>query len=288
MLRILAAYFGNRTPHNLAPAKTEILSNNRSGSLISDNRGVNPRFYVPDAERAGGLVDLPQEEARHLTRVLRLKPGAAIRIFNGRGGEFDATVNEITKGRVLVRLTAAREAVSEPGVAITLAQAVLKGDKMDAVVRDAVMMGVAAIQPMVTTRAEVSLAPLKRGGRRERWERIAISSAKQCGRATVPSILEPRSLPNVVSALTGMTLPGPGLMLVEPSASGDMLTLADLKEPAPRETTVLIGPEGGWTQEEIELASSACRLITLGARTLRADAMALVALTALFAVWREF
>jgi 16S rRNA (uracil1498-N3)-methyltransferase len=85
-----------------------------------------------------------------------------------------------------------------------------------------------------------------------------------------------------------MTLPGPGVMLVEPSASGDALTLTDLADQRPRETTVLVGPEGGWTPEEVEQGSAACRLVTLGARTLRADAVALVALTALFATWGEF
>ena len=100
-----------------------------------------------------------------------------------------------------VRVDGARDAVAEPRVAVTLAQAALKGDKMDDVVRDAVMMGVAAVQPFVTTRSEVTHAALVRGRRRERWERIAVASAKQCGRATVPAILEPQSFEDVVLAL---------------------------------------------------------------------------------------
>lgn len=230
---------------------------------------------------------LPLEEARHLIRVLRLKAGAAVRVFNGRGGEFDAVVDAVTKDGARLRVGTGREAALEARVAVTLVQAVLKGEKMDDVVRDAVMMGVAAIQPLVTTRSEVTLASLRRGHRQERWRRIAVSSAKQCGRAVVPVILEPRAFEAVAASLADMMLPGPGLMFVEPAAAADALGVGDLDGSPPRETSVLTGPEGGWTTEEIGRASTACRLVTLGSRTLRADAMAVVALTALFTLWRE-
>ncbi len=229
------------------------------------------------------MTDLPRDEAQHLTRVLRLKAGAPIRIFNGRGMEFDAVVESVTKSRASVSVGAARAPAPEPHVAVTLAQAVLKGDKMDDVVRDAVMMGAAAIQPIVTTRSEVTLATLSRSGRVERWERVAIASAKQSGRATVPAILEPRAFPDVMGAL-----PGPGLMFVEPSAAAGTLALGDVTGPPPRATTIVIGPEGGWDPGERERGSAACRLVTLGGRTIRADAMATVALAALFAHWKEF
>jgi len=176
----------------------------------------------------------------------------------------------------------------EPRVAITLAQAVLKGDKMDDVVRDATMLGVAAIQPVITTRTELSRASLVRGNRRERWERIAISSVKQCGRATVPSIADPIDFPDVIDGLSKMRLPLPGLMLVEPGAATETTPASELDLSPQRGVTVLIGPEGGWTPEEVERGASACRLITVGGRTLRADAMCVVALSAFFTMWREF
>ena len=248
---------------------------------------VHARFHVPDAERTGDVVALPHEEAQHLIRVLRLKVGAAVRVFNGRGAEFDALVSAVSKDSAQVRIGAGRDAVREARVAVTLAQAVLKGDKMDEVVRDAVMMGVAAIQPVVATRSEITLASLERSHRRERWHRVAVSSVKQCGRAVVPAMLEPRAFGVVAASLAEMTLPGPGLMFVEPSSPADAIALGDLDATPPRETTVLVGPEGGWTPEEIERGATACRLVTLGSRTLRADAMAIVALTALFALWRE-
>lgn len=247
-----------------------------------------PRFYAPAAEKAGDAVDLPEDEAGHLTRVLRLTAGAPVRIFNGRGQEFDAVVETAAKGRVRVRIGSAHPAPHDPRVAVTLAQAVLKGDKMDDVVRDAVMMGVAAVQPIVTARTEVSLAALARARRRARWERIAIAAAKQCGRATVPPILEPRAFTVTVAALGRLTLPGPGLMFVEPATAEGAQTLGELAAAPPRETTVVIGPEGGWEAEELDRAAAVCRLVTLGSRTLRADAMAIVALAALYAVWKEY
>jgi 16S rRNA (uracil1498-N3)-methyltransferase len=247
---------------------------------------VTARFYAPDAQHVDDVIQLPVEEAEHLARVLRLKAGASIRVFDGRGNEFGAVVESVNKGRVSVRIGTARAAAPEPRIAVTLAQAVLKGDKMDDVVRDTVMMGAAAIQPVVTARSEVALATLERGHRRDRWQRIAVSSAKQCGRAIVPQVLAPGTFSDVAAALAHLTLPGPALMLVEPSASAAAATLGDLPAPS-RETTLLIGPEGGWTPEEIELGAATARLVTLGGRTIRADAMALVALAALFATWKE-
>ena len=249
---------------------------------------MNARFYAPDATAPGDVITLPADEAEHLTRVLRLKTGDTLRVFNGRGGEFDAAVEQAGKRGVYVRLRSAARPVPEPRVAITLAQAVLKGDKMDASVRDATMLGVAEIQPVITARTEVTRSSIVRGRRRERWERIAISSVKQCGRATVPRILDAIEFDELVDALGKMLLPLPGLMLVEPNAATETTPASELDLSPQRGATVLIGPEGGWTPAEIERGASVCRLITVGSRTLRADAMCVVALSAFFTMWREF
>jgi len=248
------------------------------------------RFFAPAAGVPGDRILLPVDEAEHLTRVLRLSSGDRVRVFNGRGAEFEAVVD--AADREGVRLTIGPPCVPapEPRVAITLAQAALKGDKMDDVVRDAVMMGVAAIHPIVTARSEISLASLTRGRRRERWERIAVSSAKQCGRAVVPSIAEPRQF-NASAASSARTrgedFPSPVFILVEPNTSAGV-ALANLEVSIPDRATLVVGPEGGWTTEEVAAAATLGTLVTLGQRTLRADAMALVALSAMFARWGEF
>jgi 16S rRNA (uracil1498-N3)-methyltransferase len=249
---------------------------------------VNARFYAPDAHAPGDLIALPDDEAEHLTRVLRLQPGDALRVFNGHGGEFDAIVDEAARRGVRVRLIASAQPAPEPRVAITLAQAVLKGDKMDDIVRDATMLGVAEIQPIITARTEVTRAALARASRRDRWERIAIASVKQCGRATVPRVFEPINFDELVDALGKMRLPLPALMLVEPGAAADTTPASELDLSPQRGATVLIGPEGGWTPAEVERGASVSRLITVGGRTLRADAMCIVALSAFFTMWREF
>jgi len=249
------------------------------------------RFFAPAAGVTGDRILLPVDEAEHLTRVLRLSSGDRVRVFNGRGAEFEAVVDAADREGVRLTIGAACVPAPEPRVAITLAQAVLKGDKMDDVVRDAVMMGVAAIHPILTVRSEISLASLARGRRRERWERIAVSSAKQCGRAVVPSIAEPRQF-NASTGSSARTrdedFPSPVFILVEPNTSAGV-ALANLEVATiSGRATLVVGPEGGWTAEEVEAAATLGTLVTLGQRTLRADAMALVALSAMFARWGEF
>jgi 16S rRNA (uracil1498-N3)-methyltransferase len=244
------------------------------------------RFFAPAAGVPGDRILLPLDEAEHLTRVLRLSTGDRVRVFNGRGAEFEAVVDTADREGVRLIIGPPCTPAGEPRVAITLAQAVLKGDKMDEVVRDAVMMGVAAIHPLITTRSESSLAALARGRRRERWERIAVSSAKQCGRAVVPPIAEPREF-NQRHTSPDADFPHPVLILVEPNTTAGV-ALTSLEPTAPAQATLIVGPEGGWTADELQTAAGLGTLLTLGQRTLRADAMALVALSAMFARWGEF
>jgi 16S rRNA (uracil1498-N3)-methyltransferase len=245
------------------------------------------RFFAPAAGVTGDRILLPVDEAEHLTRVLRLSSGDRIRVFNGRGAEFEAVVDAADRSGVRLTIGASCPSAPEPRVAVTLVQSVLKGDKMDDVVRDAVMIGVAAIQPIITARSEISASSLTRSRKRERWERIAVSSAKQCGRAVVPTIAEPRQF--VLSDPTpGAVFPDPVYILVEPNSSaGTALASLDGTK-VPDRATLIVGPEGGWTPEEVESAAAVGTLVTLGKRTLRADAMALVALSAMFTRWGEF
>jgi 16S rRNA (uracil1498-N3)-methyltransferase len=244
---------------------------------------MQPRFYVPGRHARGDLLELPAEEAEHALRVLRLGPGAKVRIFDGAGREFSAVIAEAGRKGVEVEIGSALTAAAEARVAITLVQAVLKGDKMDDVIRDAVMLGVAAIQPVVTERTEISLVALHRGMRRDRWQRIAVASTKQCGRAVVPRIEQP--------ALFDRSMIAPdycySVLCVERGLPAGGSAISALRKTAPPEARVIIGPEGGWTPNEVAKGASAAALVTLGDRTLRADAMALVALTALYTHWNE-
>jgi 16S rRNA (uracil1498-N3)-methyltransferase len=243
------------------------------------------RFYAPDLTPAQSTVVLPVEEMQHLTRVLRLPPGAVVAVFDGRGGEFTARVESAERGRVRLTLLEAREPVAEPCVAVTLGQAVLKGDKMDDVVRDAVMLGVADVLPVVSARSETTLAALRKARRVERWQRIAISSAKQCGRAVVPTVHEPARLTTIVE---GGNRPGMRLALVEPSMREGSSVGTLRGEPRPAAALVLVGPEGGWASNEAALlAGAGFRLVQIGPRTLRADAAPVAALTLLQFIWGD-
>ena len=145
------------------------------------------RFYVPNLAGSDEPVELPDEEARHLTRVLRLATGDTVSVFDGRRGvEYLARVEQAPPGRVVVRPYQSVMPPPEPVVALTVAQALLKGRMFDDVVRDVTMVGAVAIQPVLTER---TLARARDTGR---WTRIAIASAKQCRRAVVPKVGAPR------------------------------------------------------------------------------------------------
>jgi 16S rRNA (uracil1498-N3)-methyltransferase len=237
------------------------------------NSGVSlPRFYAPDLDPAGRQARLPKDESNHLTRVMRLGPGDDVAVFDGRGHEFRARVIAAVRGTVSVELVDRISPVPEARVPITLVQAVLKGDKMDAVIRDATMMGVTAIEPIVTSRT------IARGPRAEndRWFRVSVASAKQCRRAVVPLIASPRPFDDwLASSAHGLRL-----MLVEPSATAaEICSLHVLENHAAGSLALIVGPEGGWTPEERAQAdASGCMAVTLGALTLRADAVAVAAL----------
>lgn len=231
-----------------------------------------PRFYTPELDRSLREAVLPDDEAHHLTRVMRLGTGDDIAVFDGRGLEFHARVLSAVRGRVRIELLEAIAPAPEPRVPLTLVHAVLKGDKMDAVIRDATMMGVSAIEPVITSRT------IARPPRREndRWCRVAVSSAKQCRRATVPAIAEPRSFVDWLATSTH----GLKLLLVEPSAAGAApCSLRVLEDHAPGSLALIVGPEGGWTEDERQQAEQAgCTAVTLGGLTLRADAVAVAAI----------
>src|SRR5262245_23171905 len=228
-----------------------------------------PRFLAA-IDSVSATARLPEEEARHLSQVLRLRVGDDVAVFDGMGREFRARVDRIARDGAIVRLIEEQVPAAEPAVRVTLAQAALKGEKMDDVVRDATMMGVAAIEPLVT---EHTVAHLKPGRAPDRWRRIAVASAKQCRRAVVPRIGGGMTLADGLSH-DGDERASRRLLLVEPTASVEGYPASTIQGERPAAATILIGPEGGWSPAEIDAAvASGYVPITLGRRTLRADAM---------------
>ena len=219
---------------------------------------------------------LPEAEAHHLTRVLRLVAGDEVTVFDGRGHEWRGRVAAAGRSGVTIDLDGPVTPVAEPPVRVTLAIGLLKGDQMDAVVRDATMLGVHAIVPVVSAHVAID----KRGRRADaidRWTRVAVASAKQCGRAVVPAIAPVTAFDDVV----GRPDAGQLLMCIEKDV-GCLFTENVKRHP----TSLLVGPEGGWTDQEIERAVTAgAQLLHFGPRTLRAETAPIVALTALWTTW---
>jgi 16S rRNA (uracil1498-N3)-methyltransferase len=242
-----------------------------------------PRFYVPDLKPEDGSARLSPEESHHLARVLRLVRGDPAAVFDGRGVEWRARVDQAS--REAARLTLIEPvATRTPRVSIALLQAVLKSESMEDVIRDATMAGVAAIRPIVAARTTVKASTLRSAP--ERWRRVALSSAKQCGMATLPAIHDvvrfDQWLPPV--------LPQHSYLLIEPdSAPADVTTVRQLAMgTVPDAATLLVGPEGGWTADERDAAIAAgARPLSLGPMTLRASTVALAATAALVAIWDE-
>jgi len=239
-----------------------------------------PRFYAPDLDSSHTRVTLSPDESHHLVRVLRLARGDHAIVFDGRGAEFLATVESADRQAAVVRVLEPRQPAPDPPVNIVLVQSVLKGDKMEMVIRDATMAGVAHIMPVITERSQVKVSALARGHALERWQRVSISSAKQCGRARLPTI--DKAVP--FDEWLRTPFDGLRLLLVEPSA-GDQVTakLRDVLPTAPpRAIGSIVGPEGGWTSDERHFAAEeGCVAASLGPMTLRADAAGLVAVAVL-------
>ncbi len=240
------------------------------------------RFYAPDFAPSGEVV-LSDEEGQHVSRVLRLRAGEVVALFDGAGREALARIASVTSRRVMVEVIEPRAAAPEPRVAVTLAQALLKSDKMDRVIRDAVMLGVAAVQPFVSRRTDVPLKALSKGGRQDRWDRTVIASVKQCGRAVVPPVHETRELGDLLRSTTGQTR----LMFVEPGAR-HVAEMTSLEGRQPPSAMVLVGPEGGWDPQEIADAGAAgVELLSFGKQVLRADAAAAAVIPVLRYIWRD-
>jgi 16S rRNA (uracil1498-N3)-methyltransferase len=245
----------------------------------------DPRFLGAPPADGSHLVVLSNEEAHHAHRVLRLERGDPVRVFDGAGHEWAGTIHETGARRVTVAVDRPVEIAPEPPTEVTLAVGLLKGDQMDTVVRESTMLGAAAIIPLVSARV-VAPARARVEAARARWRRVAVQSSKQCGRAVVPIVRDPAGLEAVLvdatyDARVMLAEPGTGV----PADRSPVLPRPRAGDGRPR-ALLLVGPEGGWTADEVRLASSlGAQLWRLGPRTIKAETAPTVALAALWTLW---
>jgi 16S rRNA (uracil1498-N3)-methyltransferase len=218
---------------------------------------------------------------------MRLRAGDIVSVFDGRGREWTGRLAAADKSGVRVGPLAPAEPVREPRIPVRLLQAVLKGDHMDAVVRDATMMGIVSITPIVSARTIARAGAQAAAAALQRWKRVALASAKQCRRAVLPEIMTAAPLEEAIAAVrrehTNRRL---SFVLAEPSTGVAASVPADFG--APQEAVLASGPEGGWSADELEAFRAAgFASLTLGPLTIRADAAALVAISMLRAAWRD-
>ena len=238
-----------------------------------------PRLHVDRPLAVGGRVPLPEAAGRHVTKVLRLGPGDPLVVFDGRGGEYDAAVAQVSRGVVAVEVGAHRPVDRESALAVELGQGVCRGERMDLVVQKATELGVCAIRPVLCERTVVKLDPARAGRRLAHWRAIAVHAAQQSGRTRAPE------LGGVDDLDTWLSRPaaGPGIFLSPRTAS----SISRLARP---EGTVrlLVGPEGGLSPREAgRVRAAGFTELRLGPRVLRTETAALVALTVLQAYWGD-
>jgi 16S rRNA (uracil1498-N3)-methyltransferase len=227
-----------------------------------------------DAPLVGGQrLTLEGEAAAHLGRVLRVRAGEPVVLFDGSGPEFEGEVVSATRREVQLAVGARRDVTRESQLELVLLQGICRNERMDWVVRKATELGVTAIRPVLTERSVVKLDPARVPGRIEHWRAIAISACEQSGRNLLPDILPP--LP-VVAALA--THRGAAGVLLDPAAAGGPEILERPRGPL----CLLVGPEGGLDERERAAAHAAGYVgIRLGPRILRTETAALTGVTLL-------
>ncbi len=240
-----------------------------------------------DTDLASALADgrklaLPAQATQHVIKVLRLRSGAAITIFDGRGGEYRARLEIAARGEAAVELHEHLPIERESPLQVTLLQGLARGERMDWVMQKATELGVQRIVPISAARSVVQLDSDRSDKRSAHWRAVAAAACEQCGRNTLPTIDSPLGFAAALQAVTTETLS----VVLDPQAT---VTLRAAVAPrvtdgagAQRPIALLVGPEGGLDDHELELAErSGFRGVTLGPRILRTETAGLAALAAL-------
>jgi 16S rRNA (uracil1498-N3)-methyltransferase len=223
------------------------------------------------------IATLSPEESHHLARVLRVEPGQAITLFDGRGEVADAVVETVSRSEVKVRIEK-RWSVSPPAVQIDLIQAVPKPDRWELVLQKAVELGVSNIQPMLTRHTECKASPKKQ----ERWKSILLNAAQQCEARWLPAIKPLEKMDGVLPGLCGYDLVLIASLYEGARPFREIPLRHDSGEAMVRNIALLIGPEGDFTPEEVESALQAGAVpVSFGNRVLRTETAAIFGLSVL-------
>lgn len=253
-----------------------------------------PRFYYHEQITVGQSIELPAETIHHAVNVLRLQKDCKVTLFNGKGGEFLASIKHISKKAVLVFIEKFVQVEHESPLQITLAQSICTNIKMDLIVRKSVELGVTNIQPVVAKRSLIRLSGKRMIKRVSHWQQIVVSACEQCGRNSVPRVLLPVDLQGWLSRhkarkkeLSNENKEDLYLLLSPIAEKGlrdfskDLSVVTDL--------TLLVGPEGGLISEETTDALIAgFSPLRLGSRILRTESAALAAISALQTIWGDY
>jgi 16S rRNA (uracil1498-N3)-methyltransferase len=239
-----------------------------------------PRFHVVDAA-PGARIALPEHAAHHAREVLRLRAGSPVRVFDGQGSEFEATLDSVTRQGVTARLGGpATPRCPESPLWIVLALPPLKGDRMETVIQKATELGVSEVRPVVTARTDAAGRPALHGSRQERWEKVASGAAEQCGRAVVPAVHPTLTL----DALLAVPFEGRRILFLETPGQPPLEAGAS----RPLSALALVGPAGGWEPAEAaRIQDAGFQPAGLGPRVLRAETAAIAAVTILQLFWGD-
>ena len=242
----------------------------------------NPRLFTDQSLTPGDQVVLEGAIAQHLGRVLRARAGERIVLFNGDGREFAAQVLTVSKREVSVDIGAAFTPQTESLVHTTLGLCLSKGDRFDWAIQKATELGVGAIAPLYSERVDFSIPPDRIEKRIAHWQQIAISACEQCGRVKVPSITPPQPLVSWVENVSAEK------KWVLHCADNTDASASAVTQGTPQDAALLIGPEGGLTDQEFAAASAeGFQLLQLGPRVLRTETAPTAALSVLSVFWGE-
>lgn len=237
------------------------------------------RIHCSEALSGRREVRLDADATRHLLRVLRLRKGDPVTVFDGRGGEYRGVIATTEKAGARIELGPHEAREIESRLNIALLQGVSRGSRMDLVVQKATELGVHTIIPVLTERSPVRYDAKKADAKRLHWQSVAISACEQSGRNRVPAIESPRAFDQSLSSLQTERR-----LLLDPTAGTALMN----SNPAPGELALLIGPEGGLTATERDRARAAGYApIRLGPRVLRTETAAIAAISVLQAIWGD-